>query len=129
MKRYISALLLIGLSLGQNIVVAVFDFENNGLNDAQVRQVTSRLESELEKAGGLTIVERKQINDLLEEKKLQMSGIVDDDLVEIGSMLGATHILKGSVGKMTDNYYTITAKLINTLKPHIRGVFCLWDDG
>ena len=63
MVRYISLLLFIGLSLGQNLVVAVFDFENNGLNDAQVRQVTSRLESELDKAGGLMIVERKQIND------------------------------------------------------------------
>jgi TolB-like protein len=114
MVRYISLLLFIGLSLGQNIVVAVFDFENNGLNDAQVRQVTSRLESELDKAGGLMIVERKQINDLLEEQKLQISGLVDDDLVEIGSMLGATHILTGSVEKMTDKYYTITAKLINT---------------
>ena len=104
-----------GITIAQNTVVAVFDFENNGLNDAQVRQVRSRLESELEKAGGLAIVERKQINEVLKEQKLQISGLVDDsDLVDIGSMAGATHILSGSVGKMDDTYYTISAKLVNT---------------
>ena len=54
-----------GITIAQNSVVAVFDFENNGLNDAQVRQVRSRLESELEKAGGLAIVERKQISGMM----------------------------------------------------------------
>jgi TolB-like protein len=115
MRRYLSLLLFVGITLAQNTVVAVFDFENNGLNDAQVRQVRSRLESELEKAGGLAIFERKQINEVLKEQKLQISGIVDDgDLVEIGSMAGATHILSGSVGKMDDTFYTISAKLVNT---------------
>ena len=69
MRRYLSLLLFVGITLAQNTVVAVFDFENNGLNDAQVRQVRSRLESELEKAGGLAIVERKQINEVLKEQK------------------------------------------------------------
>ena len=114
-KHLILLLLFIGLAFAENIVVAVFDFENNGLNDAQVRQIRSRLESELEKAGGLAIVERKQINEVIEEQKLQMSGIIgDDDLVEIGSILGATHILSGSVGKMDATYHTISAKLVNT---------------
>ena len=94
--------------------MAVYDFENNGLDDSQVRQITSRLESELEKVG-VKFVERKQIDDLMKEQKLQMTGIVDDDdLVEMGTMLGATHVLLGSVGKMTDTYYTITAKLVAT---------------
>ena len=94
--------------------MAVYDFENNGLDDSQVRQITSRLESELEKVG-VKFVERKQIDDLMKEQKLQMTGIVnDDDLVQMGTMLGATHVLLGSVGKMTDTYYTITAKLVAT---------------
>lgn len=62
MLKYLSLLLFVGIALAQNTFVAVFDFENNGLNDAQVIQVRSRLESELEKAGGLANVERKQIN-------------------------------------------------------------------
>ena len=78
MIKYLSLLIFIGIAVAQNTVVAVFDFENNGLNDAQVRQVRSRLESELEKAGGLAIVERKQINEVLKEQKLQISGLVDD---------------------------------------------------
>ena len=114
MRRCITLLLFIGLAYGQDITVAVYDFENNGLDDSQVRQITSRLESELEKVG-VKFVERKQIDDLMKEQKLQMTGIVDDDdLVEMGTMLGATHVLLGSVGKMTDTYYTITAKLVAT---------------
>jgi len=114
MINRITLLLFIGLAYGQDITVAVYDFENNGLDDSQVRQITSRLESELEKVG-VKFVERKQIDDLMKEQKLQMTGIVDDDdLVEMGTMLGATHVLLGSVGKMTDTYYTITAKLVAT---------------
>ena len=114
MINRITLLLFIGLAYCQDITVAVYDFENNGLDDSQVRQITSRLESELEKVG-VKFVERKQIDDLMKEQKLQMTGIVnDDDLVQMGTMLGATHVLLGSVGKMTDTYYTITAKLVAT---------------
>ena len=112
--RITALLLFIGLAFCQDITVAVYDFENNGLDDSQVRQITSRLESELEKAG-FKFVERKQIDDLMKEQKFQISGVVDDDdLVEMGTMLGATHVLLGSVGKMSDTYYTITAKLVAT---------------
>ena len=114
MPRYISLLLFFGLSWGQDTTIAVFDFENNGLSDAQVRQITIRLEDELVKTGGLKIVERKDINAVLEVQKLQMSGMIEDsDAIKVGAILGATHIIIGSIGKIEDTYYTITAKLIN----------------
>ena len=60
MNRYISLLLYIGLAWGQTITIAVFDLENNGLNDSEVKILTDRLQSELVKAGGYTVVERKK---------------------------------------------------------------------
>jgi len=60
MNRYISLLLYIGLACGQTTTIAVFDLENNGLNDSEVKILTDRLQSELVKAGGYTVVERKK---------------------------------------------------------------------
>jgi hypothetical protein len=37
MRRYISLLLFIGLAWGQSTTIAVFDLENNGLKDSEVR--------------------------------------------------------------------------------------------
>ena len=113
MSKYISLLLFIGLTLSQNTIIAVFDFENNGLEDYQVRQITRRIESQLIKHKGIDVVERNKIDDILKEQKLQMSGIVDEEkyLVELGKMLGANQVVMGSIGKITDDYFTITAKL------------------
>tara|TARA_B100001121_G_C18491213_1_gene527373 strand:- start:35 stop:628 length:594 start_codon:yes stop_codon:yes gene_type:complete len=113
MRKYLLSILLISLAWNQNITIAVFDFENNGLSDAEVRLITNRLETELEQIGDLKIVERQQINYYLDEKKLKMSGLIDD-ATEIGTITEATHILIGSVGKISETYFTITAKLVNT---------------
>ncbi len=115
MKNYkqLTLLLFIGLAFAEDKYVAVFNLENNGLEDNQVRTIKNRLESELQKAG-LKVVERDQINDIFKEQKLQLSGVVDDSLgIEVGALLGATHILKGSVGKIDEAYFTISVKLVD----------------
>ena len=97
MRRYLPILLFIGLTFAQDKYVAVFNLENNGLKDNQVRSVRNRLESELKKTG-LKVVEREQINDLFKEQKLQFSGVVEDSLVrKIGSMLGASKLIIQSI--------------------------------
>ena len=114
MNKHLALLLSIGLVIAQeDTYVAVFNLENNGLKDSQVRTIRNRLESELKKTG-LKVVEREQINDLFKEQQLQLSGVVEDSLVrKVGAMLGATHVLLGSVGKMDETYYTISAKLVD----------------
>ena len=47
MIRYITLLLFIGLAWGQRTTIAVFDLENNGLKDSEVRTLTERLQGEL----------------------------------------------------------------------------------
>jgi len=113
-KGIASLLLFIGICLSQVTTIAVFDFENNGLEAHQVRQITSRLESELVKIEGLKVVERNKIDELLKEQKLQMSGFIEEDyLIDVGKMLGAKQVVLGSIGRITDDYYTITAKLVD----------------
>ena len=112
MIRYISLLLFIGLAWGQNTTIAVFDLENNGLKDSEVRILSDRLQSELVKVGDYTVVERKKIEKVFEEQKFQMSGCVEECLIEIGMLLGAKEIVIGSVGRFGSTY-TISARLVN----------------
>ena len=126
MKKYLLIVLLVGVCLNpknaviakendsDNKFIAVFDLENNGLKDNEIRTIRNRLESEIKKTG-LKVVEREQINELYKEQKLQLSGAVEHSLVSIGALLGATHVLSGSVGKVSDTYYTISAKLVDVI--------------
>ena len=112
-KRITPLLLFIGLAFAQDVTIAVFDFENNGLKPHEVRQLSTRLESELVKNGGFKVVERSKIDEILKEQKLQMSGIIDKKyLIDIGEMLGAELIVLGSVGEF-GGLYTITARLVD----------------
>jgi TonB family protein len=111
MKKYLPLLLFIGLAWGQT-TIAVFDFENNGLKKYEVRQLSTRLESEVVKIGGFRVVERTKIDEILKEQKFQMSGCVDECLIEIGKMMGAKQIILGSVGELA-GLYTITVKLVD----------------
>ena len=112
MQSYLSLLLFISSVWGQT-AIAVFDLDNNGLNKSDIRLLTDRLQSELVKIGGYTIVERKKINEILNEQKLTMSGIVDDKhLINIGKMVGAKLIVLGNIGKVA-SIYTISARLVD----------------
>tara|TARA_Y100000591_G_scaffold257596_1_gene229694 strand:- start:1046 stop:1876 length:831 start_codon:yes stop_codon:yes gene_type:complete len=103
--------IFIGLAWGKT-TIAVFEFENNGLEPYEVRQLSTRLESELVKIGKYDVVERSKIDEILKEQKLQMSGCVEECLIDVGKMLGAKQIIIGSAGKL-GSIYTITAKLVD----------------
>jgi TolB-like protein len=111
MVRYISLLLFVGLALGQT-TIAVFPLENNGLKDSDARILTDRLQSEFVKLGDYTVVERKKIDKVFEEQKFQMSGCVEECIIEIGNVLGAGEIVIGSVGRFGSTF-TISARLVN----------------
>ena len=92
--------------------IAIFDFENNGLEPHEVRQLTKRLESELVKLKDYNVVERSRIDEVLKEQKIQASGCTETCLLDVGKILGATQIVYGSIGKIGD-LYTISAKLVD----------------
>ena len=114
MKKVILLLLFISsMSIAQNVTNAVLDFENNGgLEPSEVKILSARLQSEMVKAGGYRVVERKKIEKIFEEQKFQMSGCVEECLIEIGMMLGAKQIVIGDVGKFGSTY-TINARLVD----------------
>ena len=111
MTKHLALLLFIGLAFGRT-TVAIFDFENNGLEPYEVRQLSTRLESELVIVNIYHVVERSKIDEILKEQKLQMSGCVEECLIEIGNMVGAKKVILGSVGIMGRNY-TSSVRLVN----------------
>jgi TolB-like protein len=50
---------------------------------------------DLSRAGSVTLLDRNALEDILREQELQLSGIADDEAVQVGRLLGADWLLKG----------------------------------
>ena len=83
--------------------VAVSDFQGVMIGEAGNsaplgKAVASMLTTELSNRPGLRVIERHQIQDVLTEQRLALSGRVDESsAVEIGKMLGAQYFIYGQV--------------------------------
>jgi hypothetical protein len=75
--------------------------------------LTDRLRSEIIKQGFFRVLERGQMNQILEEQAFQQTGCVASEcVVQIGQLLGADYIVQGSVGKAQD-VWSFSVKLVN----------------
>ena len=106
----------------KNETIAVFDFIGNDINSNTARTLSDRLRIELVKYNFINVLERSRIDAILEEQAIQMSGCIDECLVEVGKLLGATSIITGSIGKVGD-YYTINARKINATTGKLENAF------
>ncbi|OHD56400.1 MAG: hypothetical protein A2014_03940 [Spirochaetes bacterium GWF1_49_6] len=62
---------------------------------------------------GIQVVENAQLNQLVQEKKLAMAGLVDSDTAaQVGAMTGAGYILLGSVSMVKDEVF-INVRLVD----------------
>lgn len=96
------------------ITLSVIDFEVQS-GDASHRFIgkgfSSLITTELRKSTTLRLTEREQINRILEEQKLQLSGLTDGAVV-IGNMLSVDYMLTGNIIDMKDSFI-FEARLIN----------------
>ncbi|MCK4579446.1 MAG: hypothetical protein KAU50_11705 [Candidatus Marinimicrobia bacterium] len=138
LHRAIEKMLFIGLfmSLTASLArgqdkesVAVLDLEGRGISTMEAATLTDRMRSELVKTGAVTVVERGQMQTILQEQDFQMTGCTSDECaVEIGQMLGVTMMYSGSIGKIGATYTvdvrTIsieTGAIVNTMSRDYRG--------
>jgi len=115
MKRIIITLIVALLSfsaIATNKKVAVFDPAGNAGN--AVREIVrEKISSSIVNIGGYEVVERHLIEKLLEEHKMQLSGLIDDNqVVEMGKLMGANVAIVTSVTEMGSNYF-ISIKMID----------------
>lgn len=89
--------------------VAVMDFTGFMLGEAGNsvnlgKAVAAMLVTEFSGRDGMQVVERRELNDLLTEQRLALSGRVDENsAVEIGKLLGAQYVFHGQVASIADN--------------------------
>ncbi len=95
--------------------IAVLDFKVQSDNPAYKylgKGFAEFIAVELSTVKSITIIERERRNALLEEQKFSVSGLADDDSIELGRLLSADYLLAGNVFDMFGNL-AVTARLIN----------------
>jgi len=105
------ALALVGAPVAAQDVptVAVMDFSSfmMGEGGASVqlgKALSAMLVTEFSGREGMRVVERAQLNALLREQDLSLSGRIDDsDAIEVGKMLGVQYVFLGQVTSIVDN--------------------------
>jgi TolB-like protein len=100
MILFLIVFLPLSLSAQQNPVsLAVLPFENmNGSSDQDYLKgiITYIINEDLSASGALMVVERQNIEEVLEEQELLFTGLIDDKgAIEAGQLLGASFMLKG----------------------------------
>lgn len=86
---------------GQNITLAISDFQNNTNRfsyDVLEQSIPEQLKTELSVLSGITVLERSRIEAVLKEQALSQSGVIDSQHAqEVGELLGAQFVLTGEL--------------------------------
>ncbi len=83
--------------------VTVMEFKNDriGLSDKIEAKLSNK---KIDSKSYFTMINRKDFNKIIEEQKIQNSGLVDvSTVVEVGNLIGAEAIISGNVGRATSN--------------------------
>ena len=113
MKRISLLILLLVSTLFAKKFVAVIEMDPIGLTEEEGRILTQRLTSEIINANVYSVVERTNLEKILEEQKFQQSGCTDSECaVEIGQLVNAHYIVIGTASKFGSTY-TIDVRMID----------------
>jgi TolB-like protein len=116
MKKLIFVLMLFvsGMLCAQEMkTVAVLDLLSEGLSSAEARMLTNRLRANLVKLNLFTVVDRENMEEILEEQAFQLTGCTSEACaVEVGQLLGVQNMITGSVGHI-GRLYIIQLNLLN----------------
>lgn len=78
--------------------IAVMDLQARGVPETLASTVSALVRSEIVNTGLFTVVEREQINEIMKEQGLQMSGCTEQACaVQMGRLLSARKMLVGEL--------------------------------
>ncbi|NOY78814.1 MAG: hypothetical protein GXO76_13205 [Calditrichaeota bacterium] len=101
--------------VGERMGIAVLPFENKGASKDLGEIVLDKMTTVLVNKNRFKVMERAQLNRILEEQKLGMSGILDAaTAAKIGKGIGVDAIVMGSVVLTQNGSVSIDARVIDT---------------
>ncbi len=102
--------------------LAVFDFEVTTSDKGISRPLTESVRRELVLSGKYKVIDRGNMEKILGEQKLQMSGCVSGEcIVEAGQLLGVGKLISGTVSMVGKTFY-LTLSLISVKTGEIENV-------
>lgn len=106
--------ILVSIACAETINVAVNELKSHGIGETETAIISERVRSELLNTGRFRVMERGEMNTILEEQGFQQSGACSDAscLVEVGQILAVDRIITGSIG-LIGSMYTLNLKMIN----------------
>lgn len=85
---------------GEKFKIAINDLDAFGVPETLALSTSDLLRTELFKTGYFHVMERKQMDKILEEHAFQLSGATEQDIVEIGKFLGVQLMAMGSINRL-----------------------------
>ncbi len=95
-------------------LIAVLDLDILGGSKAEGSVVTDRLREEMLKTGRVTLVDRSQIEAILNEQAFQQTGCTSQECaVQVGKILGVRRIVSGKVTKLSETLWQVSAQVVD----------------
>ncbi|UCD39046.1 MAG: hypothetical protein JSW54_06090, partial [Fidelibacterota bacterium] len=125
-----AVLLCTALPAQQITSLALLDFDARGIAAHEVATLTDLLRMEIVNIGAVPLVERgDMMTAITTEQDRQLMGCTSDECaIKIGNILGVSHIVAGSMGKVGSTYMILarvidveTSQVVNTAKLQYSG--------
>jgi len=100
------------LKPGVPVKLAIMGFEGKGISDEVADVCVGSLGNALANIDYITLVERRQIEKIINEQRFQLSGLTEEEGVEVGKILKADVVLLGSIGQLGSSL-VLSARLIS----------------
>jgi hypothetical protein len=87
----------------------------DGVSEGEASLITDRLRMEIFQTGMVEIMEREQMQQVLQEQGFQNSGVCDEEacLVQMGQLLGVERMISGSLGRLGKSMYMLNLRIID----------------
>ncbi len=106
----------------EKLNVAILNLEGLGISAMEAATLTDRLRSEMVDIGVFMVVERGQMEMILEEQGFQQTGCTSAECaVEVGKLLGVQKMVTGSIGKI-GKLFTVDVRMFDVLTGGIERV-------
>lgn len=98
---------------GTKMLVAVLDLDPVGASKTEAVAVSERLREELLRSGRITLVDRAQINAVLDEQAFQQTGCTSQECaVQAGKVLGVQQLVTGKVIKLGESAWQVSVTMV-----------------